>query len=41
MMGSVHSRSDAELVAATPADPEAFGELYRRHERTVVAFFLR
>ena len=33
-------RADAELAAATPGDPEAFGELYRRHEATVLQFFL-
>lgn len=40
MMAPMRSRSDAELLAGTPADPEAFGEFYRRHERGVVAFFL-
>lgn len=34
------SRSDADLAAAAPRDPQAFGELYRRHERAVVAYFL-
>lgn len=33
-------QSDAELAAGTPADPAAFGELYRRHERSVLAYFL-
>jgi hypothetical protein len=37
MMG-MRARSDGELVAATPGDPQAFGELYRRHERVVVTF---
>jgi RNA polymerase sigma-70 factor (ECF subfamily) len=34
------ARSDAELAAATASDPEAFGELYRRHETSVLQFFL-
>jgi len=34
------SRDDAELLAATPADPDAFAEFYRRHERAVLAFFM-
>jgi RNA polymerase sigma factor (sigma-70 family) len=29
------NRSDAELLAATPADPEAFAAFYRRHVRGV------
>ncbi|HEX3618157.1 MAG TPA: RNA polymerase sigma factor [Solirubrobacteraceae bacterium] len=33
--------TDAELAARTPADPTSFGELYRRHERPVLAWFLR
>lgn len=33
-------RSDAELAAATAGDCEAFGELYRRHEASVLQFFL-
>lgn len=33
-------RSDAELFAATPESPAAFGEFYRRHERAVLKFFL-
>jgi RNA polymerase sigma-70 factor (ECF subfamily) len=40
MMRPAHTRSDAELAAATPGDPQAFGELYRRHERVVLAYFL-
>jgi RNA polymerase sigma factor (sigma-70 family) len=32
--------SDAELFAATPVQPEAFGEFYRRHEQGVLRFFL-
>jgi RNA polymerase sigma-70 factor (ECF subfamily) len=34
------ARSDGELLAAAPADPEAFGEFYARHERDVLRFFL-
>jgi RNA polymerase sigma factor (sigma-70 family) len=33
-------RTDAELAARTATAPEAFAELYRRHERGVLAFFL-
>jgi RNA polymerase sigma-70 factor (ECF subfamily) len=40
MMRPARSSSDAELAAATPGDPQAFGELYRRHERAVLAYFL-
>jgi RNA polymerase sigma-70 factor (ECF subfamily) len=39
-MKPVGIQSDAELAAATAADPDAFGELYRRHERAVLAFFV-
>ncbi|MDQ6774933.1 MAG: RNA polymerase sigma factor [Actinomycetota bacterium] len=39
-MGSTRSRSDAEVIAASLTDPESFGELYRRHERAVLAYFL-
>ncbi len=31
-------RSDAELLAATPRDPDAFALFYRRHVRDVMAF---
>ena len=34
-------QTDAELAARTLADPVLFGELYRRHERSVLAYFLR
>jgi RNA polymerase sigma-70 factor (ECF subfamily) len=40
MMDPARTKSDAELAAATPGDPQAFGELYRRHERVVLAYFL-
>jgi RNA polymerase sigma-70 factor (ECF subfamily) len=33
--------SDAELLARTATEPDAFRELYRRHERIVVAFLAR
>jgi RNA polymerase sigma factor (sigma-70 family) len=39
-MRRLRSRSDAELIAATPEDPDAFAEFYRRHERAVLGFFL-
>lgn len=31
-------RSDIELLQATPGDPEAFAEFYRRHERPVLGY---
>src|SRR3954447_19926164 len=34
-------RSDEDLLRATAHDPPAFAELYRRHERAVVLYFLR
>jgi RNA polymerase sigma factor (sigma-70 family) len=33
-------RSDAELAVVATGDPQAFGELYRRHERSVLSYFL-
>lgn len=30
---------DADLVAKTPGDPASFGELYRRHEQSVLVYF--
>jgi RNA polymerase sigma-70 factor (ECF subfamily) len=33
-------RSDEELLAAVPRDPQAFGLLYERHERSVLRFML-
>lgn len=39
-MGTLHRRSDRELLEATVSEPRAFGELYRRHERAMLAFFL-
>ena len=38
-MGLRHTRSDAELLPATQADPAAFGRFYARYERAVLAFF--
>jgi RNA polymerase sigma-70 factor (ECF subfamily) len=35
------SHSDAELLAATPRDPDAFAAFYRRHVRGVLAFVAR
>jgi RNA polymerase sigma factor (sigma-70 family) len=32
--------SDEELLAWTPADPEAFGAFYRRHEDAVLGYFV-
>jgi RNA polymerase sigma-70 factor (ECF subfamily) len=40
-MGAAADRTDAELLAATPADPEAFTEFYRRHVRGVWASVAR
>jgi DNA-directed RNA polymerase specialized sigma24 family protein len=31
---------DDELLIATPRSPAAFGTFYRRHERTVFAYFM-
>jgi len=39
-MAPTGSRSDAQLLAASLSDPEAFGELYRRHERVMLGYFL-
>jgi hypothetical protein len=33
--------SDAELLAASRREPEAFGTFYERHARVVLAFFYR
>jgi hypothetical protein len=35
------SRSDAELLVATPADPDAFAVFYRRHVQMVLAVIAR
>jgi RNA polymerase sigma factor (sigma-70 family) len=40
MMRAADPRSDADLAAGTRTDPDAFGELYRRHEQAVLGFFL-
>jgi RNA polymerase sigma-70 factor (ECF subfamily) len=34
-------RGDDELLQRTPAEPEAFGEFYARHETAVLGFMLR
>ena len=39
-MRRIRSRSDAELLAATPEDADAFAELYRRHERAILGYFM-
>ena len=39
-MRRLRSRSDADLLAATPGDPEAFAEFYRRHERAILGYFV-
>ena len=41
VMSDASVRSDAELAAAARTDPAAFGEVDRRHERAVLAYFLR
>lgn len=40
-MTSEDSRSDAELLAASTVEPEAFGVFYDRHIRSLLAFFYR
>ncbi len=35
------ARTDEELLAATPREPDAFAELYRRHGTLFTAYFLR
>ena len=35
------ARSDADLLVATPHEPSAFAEFYRRNERPMLLFFLR
>ena len=37
----MRARSDEELLAATPREPDAFAELYRRHAAPMAAYFLR
>jgi RNA polymerase sigma-70 factor, ECF subfamily len=37
----VLSKSDDELLRATPTEPSVFAEFYRRHEATVLAYFMR
>ena len=37
----MRARTDEELLAATPREPDAFAELYRRHAAPLTAYFLR
>lgn len=39
-MRRIRSRSDADLLAETTRDPDAFAELYRRHERAILGYFM-
>lgn len=34
-------RSDDDLLSATPLEPAAFGEFYRRHARPLTGYFVR
>jgi RNA polymerase sigma factor (sigma-70 family) len=40
VVSSIDLRPDEELLAATSADPEAFGAFYRRHVRAVLAYLV-
>lgn len=40
-MGRLDDRSDEALLAATRSEPEGFGVFYARHERALLAYFLR
>ena len=35
------STTDAQLLAATDSDPEAFARFYRRHEKVVIGYLMR
>jgi RNA polymerase sigma factor (sigma-70 family) len=37
-MNAHNAPTDAELLARTPSDPDAFAAFYRRHVRTVLAY---
>jgi RNA polymerase sigma factor (sigma-70 family) len=37
-MNAHDALTDAELLARTPSDPDAFADFYRRHVRTVLAY---
>jgi RNA polymerase sigma-70 factor (ECF subfamily) len=37
----MRARSDEDLLAAAPRDPDAFAELYRRHAVPLTGYFLR
>ncbi len=39
-MGPADQRTDAQLLAATATEPDAFGLFYRRHVRAVLAYTL-
>jgi RNA polymerase sigma-70 factor (ECF subfamily) len=41
MSADAHGRTDAELIGAAAREPEAFGELYRRHAPAVHAWCAR
>jgi DNA-directed RNA polymerase specialized sigma24 family protein len=40
MQAREHVRSDAELLARTRVDAEAFGVFYRRYERPILGYLL-
>jgi hypothetical protein len=40
-MNALETRTDAELLAATPSDADAFAAFYRRHVRAVVNYVAR
>lgn len=40
-VASFDRNSDAELLAATPTDPVAFGRFYDRYEAAVAGYFIR
>lgn len=39
-MRRIRLRPDATLLALNPGDPDAFAELYRRHERAILGYFM-
>jgi RNA polymerase sigma factor (sigma-70 family) len=39
-MESLETPTDAELLARTASDPQAFGALYRRHEQLVLRYLM-
>jgi RNA polymerase sigma-70 factor (ECF subfamily) len=40
-MGVMRDDADEDLLARVKAEPEAFGEFYRRYERAVLGYFMR